>query len=88
MNQNKSWILIVNTFLIINDKNFKPNSITFDYHKHGHSFQIADSLHLNITKAMKPLKSIYDYNHLSHIIVKSRKNTTVEHLNYSDMLLF
>jgi hypothetical protein len=73
---------------IINEQEFKPKIIEFDYYESGHSFQAADSVHSNISTKIKNCDNIYDYNDLTLVIETSRKNLKVDHLKYNEVYIF
>jgi hypothetical protein len=86
--QNKSWILYGNILRFVNNSSFLPISITFDYYESGHSYMAADSLHANITKNIKKVGQIFDYNHMIETIKSSRKNIEVKDIKYNDVIFF
>jgi hypothetical protein len=86
--QQKSWRYLTSMLLIINEQEFKPKIIEFDYYESGHSFQAADSVHSNISTKIKNCDNIYDYNDLTLVIETSRKNLKVDHLKYNEVYIF
>ncbi len=69
--QNKSWILYGNVLRFVNNPSFLPISITFDYYESGHSYMAVDSLEASITKNIKKVGQIFDYNHMIETIKNS-----------------
>jgi hypothetical protein len=78
--QQKSWRFLTSMLLIVDEPEFKPKIIEFDYYESGHSFQAADSVHSNISTKIKNCDNVYDYNDLTLVIETSKKfeNRTFE----------
>jgi hypothetical protein len=85
--QNKNNKLLSNFPLIVNESDFKPNSITLDYLVKGHTFQSADNIHALIEKNMRKNKIIYDFDNLIDIKC-SRNNLSVIPIDSSDIYSF
>jgi hypothetical protein len=66
--QNKNKTLLSNLTIIVNEPEFRPNSITLDYLKTGHTYQPADNIHSIIEKKIKKEQIIYDFDNLLEII--------------------
>jgi hypothetical protein len=86
--RNKSNKLLSNFLLIVNESDFKPNSITLDYLVKGHTFQSADNIHAFIEKNMRKNEIIYDFHNLIHIMKCSRNNLSVIPIDSSDIYSF
>lgn len=59
--QNKNWTFYSILFSVVNDQSIDVDEIILKYFVVGHTFMASDSAHGRIEKAMRKMKTVYDF---------------------------
>jgi hypothetical protein len=86
--QNKNWSLFANLVKIINDPNIFQETITLKFLERGHTFNICDSLHSNISRKFASEHEVYSPDHCLKLIQKSREKNYAKQVMFNDIILF